>query len=108
MGGHPMHTYCAEVQALLMCLVLSAKLHTVCELCQVKTGVCLLGIGHNPRLWADCMLILELDAQPCEGTDCSTRYSTWTTCCNVVASCDECTELWVACLTDCQMIGLII
>jgi hypothetical protein len=35
MGGHPMHTYCAEAQGLLMCLVLSAKLHTVCELYQV-------------------------------------------------------------------------
>jgi hypothetical protein len=37
MGGHPMHTYCAEVQGLLMCLVLSAKL-PVCELYQGVTG----------------------------------------------------------------------
>jgi hypothetical protein len=34
----PWLTCCAEVQGVLMCLVLTAKLHTVCELYQGVTG----------------------------------------------------------------------
>jgi hypothetical protein len=64
----------------LMCLVLTAKLHTVCELYQgvmgslldqrlycrhALTGYCVMSSCYLP----DCM-----SAQPCQGTDCPTLY----------------------------------